>query len=104
MFRNAIIAGVLAAFVAASAHAQNRCFNSEQLQFHLLESFGEDELASGREPRETYIRIYVDPEDGSWTVVRHFVNDGVSCIIGAGEGFTPGRHDTLPLEEPRQPL
>ena len=87
MFRLFLSAALLLLAAKSAGAQQPQCYDPDGLVVVLKERFGETEIAHARETR-SLVRLFVDPEDGSWTVVRHW--PGIACIIAAGKDFTPG--------------
>jgi hypothetical protein len=72
------------------------CGPTEQLKEQLKEQFEEIPVASGSIYLRTHagmkmgdLYIYVSPATTDYTLVATFEDDGISCILGTGEGFGP---------------
>lgn len=73
-----------------AAGAAPVCGEARALTAGLERQFGERVIARMLDRRGALLRILVNPESGSWTMLAT-APAGQSCIVGFGEGFEAGR-------------
>lgn len=89
----AIACGLLLWLIHRPAEAQqaiNRppvCGTAEQMDAELAK-YGEHPVALGVSGNSSLVALYVDDDDGSWTLVERMpTNPPVTCLLRAGEAW-----------------
>ncbi|MEM1400195.1 MAG: hypothetical protein AAGF58_09955 [Pseudomonadota bacterium] len=73
------------------------CAGTEELVSRLVSQYGERPAAEMVDHRGALIRLLVNPQSGTWTMLATApVSTRVSCVIGAGEGFVAASQVTAP--------
>jgi len=87
--------------VASRAHGvEGRdCHDRSIMIDNLIAQYGE-QLAEVREVEgKGLLEFHVSPEDGTWTALIT-KNNGVSCVLGVGDGIDPSKTKTLKVGLP----
>lgn len=84
----------------------NHCIPSDELQQSLATTFneipfaigqGDVESATGPEVYTGIMIMFVNPKTTTFTIVMHFEEKNISCVMTAGKGFQPAP-TTVPIK------
>ncbi len=74
------------ALVSATAMAQPKCNERDNVLDLLGKKYGETTSAVGVTNTGGLVEVLNDPKDGSWTIIVTTPR-GMSCLVAAGEGW-----------------
>jgi len=81
-----LLPAALVAITSTFAEAQSRnCGITELIERHLTETYGESNILTGIFSDTVMDRVFLNPETGSYTLLRTDISKGFSCIIGTGQ-------------------
>jgi hypothetical protein len=90
---------MLVALPRAYGAEARACLNRSIMIDTLIAEYGE-QLAEVREIKgKGLLEFHVSPEDGTWTALLTKRN-GVSCVLGVGEGIDPSKSEALQVGYP----
>lgn len=84
--RKALLIGVLGLcpYATQAQMVDAICEDTVRLEKQLFGSAGAEVLGYGLRGPDSFIQIWVDPENRDWTLVQTYTN-GMSCIMAKGE-------------------
>lgn len=88
-----LFALLLAAATPAVAE-ETGCGKSPQIEAALSSTFGEQTAALGLSDAGKLMRLWVNPNTGSWTITGSTAS-GITCVLAYGDGAT-----LLPVGDP----
>jgi hypothetical protein len=90
---------MLVALPRAHGAEARACLNRSVMIDTLITEYGE-QLAEVREIKgKGLLEFHVSPKDGTWTALLTKGN-GVSCVLGVGEGIDPSKPEALQVGYP----
>jgi hypothetical protein len=90
---------MLVALPRAYGAEARACLNRSVMIDTLISEYGE-QLAEVREIKgKGLLEFHVSPKDGTWTALLTKSN-GVSCVLGVGEGIDPSKTEALQVGYP----
>ena len=85
MLRPVLCAALMAVFFVSPAFGQS-CGNFQAAHNNLAEKYGEAPVGEGLTHDGAALRVYANPETGTWTVLTIHPN-GVACVRASGEDW-----------------
>ena len=79
---------VLAAFLAAPAHAQQtaNCAPRDVVVDRLASKYGESRQSMGLGANNAVVEVFASSETGTWTITVTSVH-GMTCLVASGQAF-----------------
>ncbi len=82
------LTALLAGFSAPPSRAQGSCAPRADLARVLSQQHSEAPVALGLASNGNLMEVFASELGGTWTLVMSMPN-GISCVVAAGEGWTP---------------